>query len=342
MAVSKQLLNEVSAYSLLKGNGYNLELISGKWFLNGEEYSLYGWGGIMFRLCEIMPNYFGDASKGDRFIKWFINNCNREGGKWPELPIIQEARDWAANGKITELCYPLTEKELEIINYLLVGDPKDTYAIFFYGVGGSGKSTVCNLIASIFGPTDTSVCSFNEISNPFTRETIAGKRLWYDSDINAVWSERSSNTLKKIITHDTDQFQKKGKNPYMAQYRAKPLFCCNVPPRFDLTDSGLLRRILYYSKNEKIQNPDGSLANKEWSHEELVNVVAVALNHPFNASDFTKETHDIIISTNSVGKWGLDVDYDIYLERCRDNYAQPFGKDKFNTLKALFKQWQSN
>ena len=33
MAVSKQLLNEVSAYSLLKGNGYNLELISGKWFL---------------------------------------------------------------------------------------------------------------------------------------------------------------------------------------------------------------------------------------------------------------------------------------------------------------------
>ena len=101
-----------------------------------------------------------------------------------------------------------------------------------------------------------------------------------------------------------------------------------------------MRRILYYSKNEKIKNPDGSFANREWTQDELENFVMAALQTPFNAADFEQETHDIIMKTNSVAKWGMDVDYDIYCERCQDNKVPPFGKEKVEILKDLFKSWK--
>ena len=301
-------LNEAQVFNQLQGMGYLIELNSGKWFLNGREYKLYGMGGICYILCSILPNYFGSEANTERFIKWFINNRNNEEGQWPELPMLVKAKQKIQEGyQPNELAYPLNEKELKIIHYLVDGDPKDTYAIFFHGIGGSGKSTICNLIASIFGDLDTSRCGFTQLGEKFSRETLAGKRLWYDADISANWSESATNTLKKVITHDTDQFERKGKNPYTAQYRCKALFCCNVAPRFDVTDTGLLRRIVYYSKNKKIENPDGNLANKRYTENELIDIVIAALNTDISNfyKDFEKETREIIMSTNNVAKYGI-------------------------------------
>ena len=341
MITKKCNLDDYTIYNTLIGSGCKVELRSGKWFINGEERP-YDDDDASVRevLVNSFPGIFGSGLVLDRWIKWFIAQKGRSKGEWPEMPIITRAKERLAKGERPFLRYSLTRKELEIINYLLVGDEKDTYAIFFYGVGGSGKSTVCNLIASIFGNGDVCRCGFNDLGRVFARERLAGKRLWYDADISPNWNENNSNILKKVVTHDKDQFEQKGKTPYEAQYRAKPLFCCNVPPRFDMTDSGLLRRILYYSKNEKIQNPDGSLANREWTQDELENFVMAALQTPFNAKDFEQETHDIIMKTNSVAKWGMDVDYDIYCERCQENKVPPFGKEKVETLKELFASWK--
>ena len=337
-------LNEAQVFMALKDMGYLLQLVSGKWFINGKEYKLYGMGGITYILCNIMPSYFGSETNTNKFIKWFTNNMNDMDGEWPELPILTAAKAKIAEGyRPTSLAYPLNQSELKIIHYLLDGDPKDTYAIFFYGVGGSGKSTICNLIASMFGNLDVSRCSFNSLTEKFARETLAGKRLWYDSDINASWSEKSSNVFKKIITHDTDQFEKKGQNPYDAQYRCKALFCCNVTPKFDLTDSGILRRIIYYSKNEKIKNPDGNLVNKKYTQEELIDIaVAALLTDMTNWTDeFMEDTHEIIIETNSVGKYGMVKEYDTYVELCQSARVLPYGKEKWEILKEMFKQWKS-
>lgn len=336
-------LNEAQVYTALKDMGYSLRLISGKWFLNGKEYKLYGMGGITYILCTIMPNYFGSETNTNKFIKWFTNNLNDMEGEWPELPILTMAKEKLSTGYRPEkLAYPLNESELKIIHYLLDGDPKDTYAIFFYGVGGSGKSTICNLIASMFGNLDVSRCSFNSLTEKFSRETLAGKRLWYDSDINAAWSDKSSNIFKKIITHDADQFEKKGQNPYDAQYRCKALFCCNVPPKFDLTDSGILRRIIYYSKNEKIKNPDGNLVNKKYTQDELVDIAVAALLTDMTnwTEEFMKDTHQIILETNNVGKYGMVREYDTYVELCQSARVLPYGKEKWEILKEMFSEWK--
>lgn len=341
--MAKLKLDHVQVYKQLKDMGFEVELISGKWFLNGKEYELYGKNGLYYNLINIFPSYFGTFENGEKWIKWFISTLNDEEGEWPELPILVKAREKIARGYRPEkLAYPLNTKELKIIHYLLDGDPRDTYAIFFYGVGGSGKSTICNLIASMFGAKDVSRCSFNSLTEKFARETLAGKRLWYDADINASWSDKASNIFKKIITHDSDQFEKKGKNPYQAQYRCKPLFCCNVVPKFDLTDSGILRRILYYSKNEKIQNPDGNLVNKKYTEEELVDIAVAALLTDMTnwTEDFIKDTHEIILSTNNVGKYGMEGTYTDYEFRCGQARVLPYGTEKWKTLREMFEQWK--
>lgn len=338
-------LNEGQIYQSLKQMGYTLELISGKWFINGKEFELFGMGGICYILCSIMPSHFGSEANTSRFIKWFINTMNNQSGKWPELPMLTKAKEKIAAGyKITkELAYPLNEKELKIIHYFVDGDPKDTYAIFFHGVGCSGKSTVCNLIQQIFGDADTSKCSFNDLGKCFDREDLAGKRLWYDSDINASWNESATNTLKKVITHDEDLFQKKGKDPYTAQYRCKALFCCNVAPKFDVTDTGLLRRIIYYNKNTKINNPNGNLANKKYTEEELIDIIIAALNTDISSfyKDFEEETKRVIMSTNNVAKYGICDSYDTYRVQCSSAGVYPYAQEKWEKLKELFKEWIS-
>lgn len=338
--MKRVVMSDREIYDTLYEAGYWIRFIDGKWFVNGVEYPLNGIKGLKRIIERRLPAVFYNVNVINKWIEWVTVMENDVDGQWPEMPILTEAKKRLENGEKPFLCYPLNHKELEIINYLLVGDPKDTYAVFFYGVGGSGKSSICNLIASIFGRMNVCNLGFNELGDKFRRAELAGKRLWYDDDICPNWSESNTGTLKKIITHAPDMFEKKFQSPYEARYRVKPLFCCNVAPKFDVTDSGLLRRILYYKKNEKIQNPDGTLANREWTYEELVNVVMAALETPFCFRDFEQETHEIIMSTNSVAKWGMNVDYDTYCVKCSENRVMPFGKDKAEKLKEVFEQWK--
>ncbi|MBR5128680.1 MAG: hypothetical protein IKU67_01390 [Firmicutes bacterium] len=337
-------MTEFQVYNNLMSRGIMLELINGKWFINGIEMPLYGMGGISWTLCCKYPEYFGSEVNSSRFFKWFIGNVNIIDGEWPEMPILVKAKTKMAAGYVpSELAYPLTTKELKLIHYLIDGDPKDNYAIFFYGVGGSGKSTICNLIASLFGHSDTATCALDQITEKFAREQLAGKRLWYNPEVVSSWSDKATGYFKKIVTGDVDQFEPKGKNPYTARYRCKALFCCNVTPRFDFTDTGLLRRVLYYYKNEKIQNPDGSLQHKKYTEEELIDIAVAALQTDMTnwTDDFIDETHKVIMETNNVAKYGICKEYDTYIAACSANGVYPYAKEKWEKLKELFEGWIS-
>ena len=333
-------------YYVLQDRGINVELICGKWFINKKEYELYGAGGIIDTL-EPVDKWMRSNTNADAFVKYVIDRKSQVNGDWPDMPILAEAREKIKEGYVPEsIAFSFTHKELMILHYLLEGEElgHQPYGIFFHGVGGSGKSTVCNIFASIFGDIDTSKCSFSDFGSAFRRETIAGKRLWYDGDITVYWSDKDANVFKKIITHDKDQFEKKCKNPYVAQYRCKALFCCNNPPRFDVSDSGVLRRIIYYNKNTKIENPDPKLANKVYTHEELLDIVCMALLT--DISDFyevfREETQQIIMSGNSVAKYGMIGDYESYVSKCYSANIHPFSKEKWESLRELFTQWQSS
>ena len=341
--VKQQKMTEPMINQALRNSGVKLEFISGKWFINGIEYALIGKGGIYSRLGLSVPQ-LSDFSTLERFIKWFTVAENDLDGPWPEMPILTKAKQKIAEGyKPGKLAYPLSEKDLKVIHYLVDGDPKDTYAIFLYGVGNTGKTTFCKLVKQIFGAADTTEAPFNELGDKFGRSSLAGKRLWCDTEVSPYWPDSTSHTLKKVITHDYAQIEEKFQKPYTTQYRCKPLFACNTAPSFDITDTGLLRRILYFFKNVPFQNPDGNLVDKKYTEEELLDIVVAALLTDMTdwTKEFIKDTHEVIMSSNSVGKYGMTGTYTDYELRCANNRVHPFGMDKYNKLKELFMEWQT-
>lgn len=331
-------------YYMLKNQFLNVEFICGKWFLNGKEYSYRGKTGICEQLSAYTDWFWEDKNKKEFFSYMTLDQADMY-EPWPEMEIVKQAKEKIKEGyEPKTLAYPLNEKELKILHYLLDGDPKDTYGIFFHGVGGSGKSSVCNVYKEIFGMNDVSYCQFDQLSNKFARATVAGKRLVYDDDVSPNWNSSWAGTFKKMVTGAFDQFEEKFQSAYNAQYRCKMLFCCNVIPKFDVDDSGLLRRIIYYSKDQKISNPNGTLANRKYTADELLDFTVAALRTDITNfyQTFEKETKEIIMYSNNVAKYGMVGSYDTYKVQCQSAGVYPYAQEKWEKLKELFEEWQDN
>ena len=114
-----------------------------------------------------------------------------------------------------------------------------------------------------------------------------------------------------------------------------------MPPKFDVSDSGLLRRILYYKKDKKIDKPIEGLDSKVYTEEELLDIACAALLIDMTnwIEDFVEETHEVIMISNNVARFGICEYYETYVERCMKAGTHAFGEDKWMTLKELFKSW---
>lgn len=312
----------ISIHNQTKGQ---LRFISGKWFYKDDEiknirryFLVSGFADTMNELDDLIDMYqvmYGDI------------------GKWFDLPIIKEAK---AQKVLKPLCYPLNLKQLKIINYLLRHDEE----IFFIltGVGGSGKSTFGNIICKIFD-NDTAALNLSDLGDCFKLATGINKRLIYSTEINS--EDINNGVLKQLFSNEEITINPKFQQPYKTRCQSAFFFNCNKNPRLDLCDTGMLRRILYYSMNEKIKNPDPTLNKKEWSHEDLVNIVAHALAIDMTdwKKDFEEETRFNLIKDNSVYRFRNITEYSIYVARCKDEGLKSFSKPNWENIRELLKEW---
>ena len=305
--------------------GGKLRFISGKWFYADEEiknirkYMLVsGYADTMHELDDIIDMYqvmFGEI------------------GKWADLPIIKEAQ---ALTKLEPMCYPLNDKQLKIINYLLRHDEE----IFFIltGVGGSGKSTFGNIICKIFD-NDTAALNLSDLGDDFKLATGINKRLIYSTEINS--DDINNGKLKQLFSNEEITVNPKYQQPYKTRCQSAFFFNCNKNPRLDLSDTGMLRRILYYSMDTKIQNPDPTLNKKEWTHKDLVNIVAHALAIDMTdwKEDFKEETRYNLIKDNSVYRFKDITNYSKYVDKCKDEGLKAFSKPNWDNIRELLYEW---
>lgn len=306
--------------------GGKLRFISGKWFYADEEiknirkYMLVsGYADTMHELDDIIDMYqvmFGEI------------------GKWADLPIIKEAK---ALTKLEPMCYPLNDKQLKIINYLLRHDEE----IFFIltGVGGSGKSTFGNIICKIFD-NDTAALNLSDLGDDFKLATGINKRLIYSTEINS--DDINNGKLKQLFSNEEITVNPKYQQPYKTRCQSAFFFNCNKNPRLDLSDTGMLRRILYYSMDTKIQNPDPTLNKKEWTHKDLVNIVAHALAIDMTdwKEDFKEETRYNLIKANSVYRFKDITNYSEYVDKCKDEGLKAFSKPNWDNIRELLYEWK--
>lgn len=322
-----------------------IEFISGKFFYEQNEIK-----NIDRYLSKVYYNYT-KKFVNDRDLNYMktgiINNpLSDEKVDWYRPKIIDEALELHKEGYIPKECpFPLDDKQL-IILYILLFHPEQEVFFITTGIGGSGKSTFLNIIKQLFD-NDVSSTPLGNLGEPFILAEALKHRLIASDELGT--GEVNLPVVKTIVSKQEITVNEKYGATYNTKAQSSLFFCCNQAPKIDISDTGMLRRIVYYQRNTKIENPNPAFKNKKWTHEDLIDFVLCALKveyiykeNDINAwkGPFRSETNCYLVTTNSVGLYykhykdsTLDLkDYTYYKAYCSNYGYKAFAKHKFEEI----------
>lgn len=136
------------------------------------------------------------------------------------------------------------EMLLQFAGYCLTRDTRQQKFMVLRGEGGTGKSTVINLIMQMIGPENITNISLAQLMQRFAAFNLMGKLLNSCADLEVTALEDVS-TIKKIIGEDPISAEAKGKDPVNFRSYAKLIFSTNELPivKTERTN-GFYRRLL--------------------------------------------------------------------------------------------------
>ena len=312
----------------------NYQYISAKYFRKDEE--IKNIDKYLTKVIRAREGYIC-VDSDLKEIKTLIMNFSDENKLWPELPLVKKARQLGPiNEKIT-LPFSLTRKQLIIINRLLF-HPEDERMFITTGKGQTGKSTFLNIIKQLFN-NDYSSASVGDLSNGFIVAEAVKHRLICSDELGK--GDLDTKILKQLASKQPLTINPKNSPPHEIISQSALFWCCNLVPKIDASDSGLLRRIVYYERNTKINNPDPTLNKKIFTEDELLLIArrALAYDSPTWFDEFKKETYLNIMKNNSVYLTWEAINYSDYRELCLKKGLKAYSEPNYYTLKNLFTDW---
>lgn len=272
-------------------------------------------------------------------VKTLLINWSSDEKIWPKAPIVQEALKLGPIEEKITLPFPLTKKQIVIINRLLF-HPEDERLFITTGKGQTGKSTFLNIIKQLFD-NDYSSTTVSDLSNGFMVAEAVKHRLICSDELGK--GDLDTKILKQLASKQDIALNPKNLPPHEIRSQSALFWCCNTIPKIDATDSGILRRIVYYERNKVIENPDPSLNDKVYTHEELLTIArrALAYEDPNWFELFKKETYINIMKNNSVYICEKNK-YEEYVETCRNKGLKAYSEPNFNSILELFNYWKKS
>lgn len=323
----------------------NIEFISGKFFYDKKEIK-----NIDMYVSKI---YYNKTKKfiNERDLNYcktgIINNPNRDESIqfWYRPTIIDEALEKKEAGYYpAKAPFDLEDKQWIILNILLFHPEQEAFFITT-GIGGSGKSTFLNIIKQLFD-NDVSSTPLGDLSQPFILAEALKHRLIASDELGT--GEVDLPIIKTIVSKQNIQVNEKYGSTYTTLAQSALFFCCNQAPKIDISDTGMLRRIIYYSRNDKIKNADPTLKNKKWTHDDLIDFIIIASEvYIYNENNidswrepFKNETNAYLINSNSVGlyvkhnkaKGIVTYDYPSYRSYCSENGYRAFSRIRYDEI----------
>lgn len=131
----------------------------------------------------------------------------------------------------------------EVVGYTLFRRNELGKFFILTGTGANGKSTFLNMLKKMLGKENVTSLSIQELSERFKPALLVGKLANIGDDISNKYLEDNS-ILKKLVTGETINVEKKGQDPFDFNNYAKLLFACNEIPRMNDTSNALSRRIV--------------------------------------------------------------------------------------------------
>lgn len=263
---------------------------------------------------------------------------------WPESSIVRRARQL---GPVSH-CTIADSLGLEDVKMLLAGvflfDKYNERAIIIQGTSGTGKSTYMNILLQCMEVKNEGRCSLNDLSSDFKVAQALSSRVIYDFDLPAN-CQFESGVFKNICTHEPITVNGKYAIPYTATPQSKLIYSCNSLPLFDMSDTGIDRRMLVKSFERRPNKKDPDFLHREYTKQELVEFARNALYY-YQGSEgsyfdrwFRKETHTMLIKSSYIYKLGT-YDYDRYLDACRNAHVNPMNMFNWNRVRNMFEEWE--
>ena len=292
-------------------NKYNFEFSDGVYMIKGEVISLDSIYRLFWREERLLPTE----------VDYIIENVEKI-SQPIELQgnIFELIKSKAKVGRSKYLesldtLYPHIDWR-GILHNILVPNSKPLFHIFYDdGVGGTGKSTLLEVLTKIVGEDFTSNVLLDQFGNRFMFANMLGKYLNVGDDNGKNDELQNVGTLKSIITGGRVTIDRKNISPIDVRIFAKQLFATNILPYIDFTDGGIMRRLNIVQMNKVIPS-DMKLCTLD--EEELGYIIYEALN----ANDLIKGENELAITTSPLYRFytgSSDKTYEKYKYFCSDN-----------------------
>lgn len=143
----------------------------------------------------------------------------------------------------------------ECIGYCLFRRNELGKCIILTGEGKNGKSTFLDMIKYFLGKENYSSLGLEEINQRFKPAQLEGKLANIGDDISNKYVDDNA-TFKKLVTGETINVERKGKDPFDFENYSKLIFSANEIPRINDKSNGLKRRLLIIPFNAKFSKAD--------------------------------------------------------------------------------------
>lgn len=301
-----------------------LEVRSRKWFQNGFEIKNLNQKLLFLGIFDSMQQLNDTIN--------IYEELYGTADKWYPPSILASA------GDLEPLPFELTLEQKIITNRLLL-HPEGSEFFILTGKGGSGKSTFLNVIKQLFDD-DVSATPLNKLGEDFLLEQALKKRLICADEINA--EDLNNGVIKTISDHQQITVNKKFGSVYETMAQSAMIFSCNNPPKLNLNDSGMMRRLVYYEMNSVIKDPNPELKDLRLTRAQLRQVVCDVLEMetvPDWKSFFEKQTRRILRENNNVWICAEFENYERYVDICMRKRLKPFSEPNWRSICLLFEEW---
>lgn len=170
----------------------------------------------------------------------------------------QSAYDKTVDDALNKICInnlQLRSLLEEVIGYQLLRRNELGKFFILTGGGSNGKSTFLIMIKKFLGPGNFSSLALEEIGQRFKTAEMYGKLSNIGDDISNQYISDNA-ILKKLITGETVNVERKGQDPFEFNNYAKLIFSANDIPRINDTSDGLMRRLVIVPFKAKFKSSD--------------------------------------------------------------------------------------
>lgn len=284
----------------------------------------------------------GLASKGPIDTPWPLPTIALEALKAGPLEI----------DKLPDVFKGLTERQAIIASRILYHLPSENECFWIIqGAAGSGKSTFLNLLCQLCD-NDYRVCDPKTDLGGFRIIDSTNARIACCDDIQGDFL--NAENIKKIATGATIKVEPKFGQPFDLKAQCHMVFLSNPEPYLSINDDGRRRRVIWYPRNRKIDNPNPDLKDYKYSHDDLLKFARCLLKfedeyktQEFGSwkKKFIGMTHEKVARCSSVYLYYIDPmvanrNYYNYTEWSKENGFKPSNKVNYMKVLRTLRDWK--